>query len=279
MAAPTLKSPIPAQAVSERAAFGPFDLSDYIEAPASSDIHFVAELADGLGLPKGMICLDNGIVTGIPAKGTRGQYEVLIKATNDEGTLNTKFNFSIMPAILEKNTQEYFDELKQKVWQALDQNLPIPEISDLLGREVTPIEIYYLLERWATIKIYNVADLSAPGAKQELKLEGMSDLYVAYDRGSCLVAAPKDIFSHGHTLADGIKAAQALAREAYKREWAVELIGFDKLTRAAWIEIQHLIEQHKKPMDVMNYEPTTHDLQVYRQQADERILKSMLENN
>lgn len=276
MAAPVLKSPIPAQAVNERAAFGPFDLSDYFEA-SESELHFVAQLPDGSGLPKGMICLDNGIVTGIPAKGTRGEYAIQVEVSNDDGDLQATFNLNIMPAILEKDSQEYFDDLKQRVWQALDQNLPIPDISDLLGRDVTPLEVYLLLERWATIKIYNVADLSAPGAKQELKLEGMSDAYVAYDRGSCLVASPRDIFSDKHTIADGIKAAQALAREAYKREWAVELIGFDKLTRAAWIEVQHLIEQHKKPMDVMNYEPTVHDLQVYRQQSDERILRSMLE--
>lgn len=277
MAAPVLKNPIPAQAVSERAAFGPFDLSDFFEVSEGNEVHYVAELAGGVGLPKGMICLDNGIVTGIPAKGTRGEYEILIKASNDEGSLDTKFSLSILPAILDKNTQEYFEDLKQQVWQALDQNLPIPEFSDLIGRDVTPLEVYFLLERWAVIKIYNVADLAAPGTKQELKLEGMSDLYVAYDRGSCLVACPKDIFSGEHTLADGIKAAQALAREAYKRNWAVELIGFDKLTRAAWVEIQHLIETHKKPMDVVNYDPSTQDLQIYRQQSDERILRSMLE--
>lgn len=280
MAAPALVKPIPQQGVNERAAFGPLDLSEYIQAAGEDpDVHFVAGLPGGLGLPKGLICLDNGIITGLPAKGTQGQYEIEVTASNDEGTFDTKFKLAIMPANLDKNTQEYFDDLKQQIWKALDQNLPIPDASDLLERGITPTDIYYLLERWGTLKIYNVYDLSAPGEKHLLELQGVSEHYHVYDRGCVLVAAPKDLYSHERTLADGIATVQAMAKEAYQRGWTVELIGFEKLARAAWLELQHLGELNNKPVEIMNYDPSTADVRLYHWQADERLMKNLLENN
>lgn len=278
MAVPALVKPIPQQGVNERAAFGPLDLAEYIQA-GDGEIHFQAGLANGLGLPKGLICLDNGIVTGLPAKGTHGQYDVHITAFNNEGKLEEKFSLTIMPANIDKNTQEYLDDLKQQIWKALDQNLPIPDASDLLDRGVTPLDVYYLLERWGTLKIYNVYDLSAPGDKNLLTLEGVSEHYNVYDRGCVLVAAPKDLYSHERTLADGIRTVQAMAKEVYRRGWTVELIGFDKLSRAAWLELQHLGELHNKPVDIMNYDPSSADVRLYHWQADERLMKNLLENN
>jgi hypothetical protein len=275
MEAPVLIKPIPQQAVNERAAYGPLDLTEYISAPnagedteegEASEVHFEADI-EGMGLPQGMICTYDGIFTGIPAKGTAGTYEVNIEASNKAGSIKVTFNLVITPAIPEKDTQDYIDALKQEVWAAIENDQPIPELSELLGRDVTPLEVYYLLERWATLTIFDAYNLDAPGEKKEIHLQGVSPHFVTYDRGSCLVAAPKDLYSHERTLADAIQTAQVLAREAVRRDWVVELVGFSKLTRAAWVEIQHLGEAMNKKIDVLNFEPTTRDIKLYQESS------------
>jgi hypothetical protein len=268
MEAPVLIKAIPSQGVNERAAYGPFDLTEYIQVPDGGDLRFQAETADGSSLPKGLICTEDGIVTGIPAKGTQGNYEIVITAWNEAGSIQPHFMLSIQPALVRKNTQEYADDLKQQVWQALEQSMPVPELpelQELMERAVTPLDVYYLLERWATLTIYDAYNLDPPGEKNLLVLEGASEHFLTYDRGSCLVACPKDLFSHERTLADSIQTAQALAREAFKREWAVELIGFEKLTRAAWVEIQELCETQNKKIEVLNYQPTMNDMRIYQE--------------
>lgn len=273
MQEPKIINPIPSQAVNELAAFGPFDLTEFIQTPDDSGIQFQAELADGTGLPKGLICLEDGFITGIPAKGTQGNYEVIIHARNDAGTIETKFSIAILPVNADQSTQAYSDELKRQIWQALDQNLPAPELEALLNQAVTPLDVYYLLERWGTLTIYDAMNLSAPGNLVELQLADASPHYRTIDRGCCLVACPKDLFSHERTLVDGIMTAQALMREAYNRNWTVELIGFEKLTRAAWVEAQHLGDKFQRKADIINYEPTNTDMVLYQEQARAESLR------
>lgn len=278
MQGPILIKPIPNQGVNERASFGPFDLTEFIQAPDGSDIMFTAELASGAGLPKGLICTNGGNVTGIPAKGTNGNHEVIIHASNAGGTLEAAFMLSIQPSLAEKNTQQYTDELKQQIWLALEHNMPAPELADLLERAVTPLDVYYLLERWATLTIYDAFNLTAPGEKQLLILEGASDHFLTYDRGSCLVACPRELFSEERTLADGIATAQALTREAFNRGWTVELVGFEKLTRAAWVEAQHLSDKFQRKMEVINFEPTTTDMKLYQEQVRAGVMRKGMES-
>src|SRR5689334_627174 len=95
---PILIKPIPSQVVNEGAAFGPFNLTDFIQSPdaESGVLRFQAELANGNALMTGLICTSNGIVSGIPAKGTEGEYQIKITAQNDaEASLQTEFNLSI----------------------------------------------------------------------------------------------------------------------------------------------------------------------------------------
>ena len=68
-----------------------------------------------------------------------------------------------------------------------------------------------------------------------LQLKGISQHYNIYDCGSCLIGAPKDLFSHARTLEDALQTARVMAREAYQRKWTVEFVGFDKMARAARI--------------------------------------------
>jgi len=209
----------------------------------------VAQLSTGEALPRGMICTSDGILTGIPAKGTEGNYEVEVTASNGFGSVKTTFSLMIKPAFVVVD-QVYLDRLKAQVWEALGQNLPIPEVSELYNQPFTPIEMYYLLERWGVIIIWNALNMDTPGEKILLTLEGASQYYVVYDRGSCLVAGPKDLLSHERTLQDGLVTARALANEVYKRGWTIELSGFDKFTRAAWIELQHLGDRNGKYLDI-----------------------------
>lgn len=267
MQAPVLINQIPNQGVNERAAFGPFDLREYIHDPDGGQLVFSAEVSGGASLPKGMICTADGIVTGIPAKDTNGNYEIIIEAQNDAGSLKAKFVLTIMPAFVDKNTQAYADELKAQIWSALEHNQAAPELLELLDRAITPLDVYYLLERWGTLTIYDAFNLDPPGEKKLLVLEGASEHFLTYDRGSCLVACPKQLFSHERTLADGLRTSEALAREAYKRNWTVELIGFEKYARAAWVEIQHLGDKYNKKLEVINYNASVNDVKLYSERA------------
>lgn len=261
MTQPTLIKPIPSQVVNEHGTFGPFDLKPFINYEEGSPLVFSAELKTGQALPKGMICTADGIVTGIPAENTQGFYEVVVTASNESGSLEVEFNFTIKPNMA-GGSPDYFDKLKAQVWEALDQKLPIPDLSELYDRPITAVEVYYLLERFGLIKIWDAFNLDSPGEKVLLELEGASKHYNVYDRGSCLVAAPKELFSHERTLEDGLQTARAMAREVYNRGWTVELVGFHKLTRAAWVEIERLGEVYAKPLEVINYHPTPDDYKL-----------------
>jgi hypothetical protein len=264
---PVLIQPVPAQIVNEGAAYGPFDLKIYIQsAVGSPQAHFHAELSNGNALPKGMICTSDGILTGIPAKDTQGNYEIIVTAENEAGAIQAKFVFTIKPSLMTTGS-EYVDKLKSQVWEALEQNLPIPDLGEIYERAVTPLEIYHLLERWGILTAWDAFNLDPPGEKHLLTLEGASPHYNVYDRGSCLVACPKDLFSHERTIEDGLQTARAMAREVYKRDWTIELAGLDKMSRAAWVEIQHLGDLHGKQLDVINYNPTPDDVKVYSVQA------------
>lgn len=267
MPVPILVKPIPAQVINEGAAFGPFNLKDYIQvAEGSSPARFSAELNNGTSLPTGMICTQDGALTGIPAKETQGVYHVVVTAQNADGAVQAEFDMTIKAGLTDRGAN-YFDELKSQVWEAVGNNLPIPDLSEFYNRPISIVEYYYLLERWGILRVWDAFNLDPPGELHLLNLEGASKHFNVYDRGSCIVAVPKDLFSHERTLLDGIITAQAVAREVYKRGWTVELVGLDKYTRAAWLEIQHLGDQHNKQLEVINYQVSPQDVKLYTIQA------------
>lgn len=262
MEAPVLVKPIPSQVVNERAAFGPFELNEYIKAPDDTKLTFRAELQDGEALPKGLICTEDGIITGIPGKDTHGNYVIVITAENTAGSVQAEMVLAIKPSLLTTGT-EYMDQLKSQVWAALEQNLPIPNIEEIYSRPITDLEIYYLLERWATLTIWDAFNLELPGEKHALTLEGASEHYHVYDRGSCIIISPKDLFSYTRTLEDGLRTARAAAKEVYNREWTAQLTGFEKFTRAAWVEFQLLNDRFGKNLEVIGYSPSVDDMRLY----------------
>jgi hypothetical protein len=277
MAIPVVVKMIPNQVINALAAYGPFYLTNYIQsAEGSTKTRFSAALVSGLALPKGLILTEDGMFTGIPAKETVGSYEVVVSAENDEGSITANFLLTIKPSLA--NTElGYLDKIKPQIWQALENRLPIPELADLYELPISELDIYYLFERWGIITMWDAFNLEPPAGHQTLNLEGASSHYVVYDRGSCLIAAPKDLYSHERTLEDGLQTARAMAREVYKRSWTIELTGFDKLTRAAWVEIQHLIDKYGKPLEVINFKPSVSDVKLYTNQAAEASWKGGME--
>lgn len=263
---PILVKPIPAQVVNEGASYGPFNLNEYIKTPDadSGPVRFLAELTNGASLPNGLICTSDGVISGIPGKNTQGVYPVLIVAENASNIpFTTEFEFTIKERIALPPREEAFEQLKSRVWEALGKDLPLPDIGSILNRPVTAIEVYYLLQRFATLTIWDVYNLDPPGEKKLLTVPGCSQHYNIYDRGSCIVATPKQLFSHERTLEDALQSARALAGEAYKRGWVIEFAGFDKMARAAWIELQLLGDKMGRKPEILHYEPTADDLRIY----------------
>lgn len=277
MAAPVLVKTIPNQVINAQAAYGPFLVTEFIQSSeGSTKPSFSAEVVGGQALPKGLILTSDGVFTGIPAKETIGAYEISVTASNEEGSVQTTFFLTIKPSLVSSELG-YLDKIKPQIWQALENRLPVPEIADLYQLPISALDVYYLLERWGIVTMWDAFNLEPPSGNKTLNLEGASKHYVVYDRGSCLVAAPKDLYSHERTLEDGLQTARAMAREIYKRGWTIELTGFDKLTRAAWVEIQHLIDKFGKPLEVINFKPSVSDVKLYNNQVNEIQMKGGME--
>lgn len=272
MAAPAIVKQIPSQVINEQASYGPFDLKEFIQAPDGMEVHFRGELISGEALPKGLICTEDGILTGIPAKETQGNYQFKITAANDVGSLEVNIVFTIKPSFAAAG-DAYVDQLKAQVWEALEHKLPVPDLGSLYDRPVTVFDVYYLLERWASMIIWDALNLEAAGEKKLLTLEGASKHFQVYDRGSCIVATPVDLFSHERTTEDALQTARAMAREVYKRGWIIEFAGFEKMERAAWVELQHLEDKFGKKLEILHYEPTFKEMRIYNEEAKEIALK------
>jgi len=264
--APVQVKPFPHFMTNEGAAFGPIDLGQYIESPneaISGHLRFAASLSNGQGLPAGIICTESGLLSGISASNTAGEYDVILAAQNASGIpITSSFKFTIRPRI-ELEDPNFLSTLKTQVWKALGENLPIPEMADMLSQPITVIEIYYLLQRFAVLTIWDVYNLENPSEKVLLDLPDLNEHYQIYDRGSCLVAAPKDLFSHVRTLEDALQASRVLAREVYKRGWAIEFAGFNKMVRGAWVELQYLGDKHGKKLEILHYNPSPEDMKAY----------------
>ncbi|OAI48473.1 hypothetical protein AYO45_04935 [Gammaproteobacteria bacterium SCGC AG-212-F23] len=264
---PELLKPITAQIVNEHATLGPLDLSQYFQA--DMPLTFRAELDSGAALPKGLICTSEGIITGIPAVDTTGDYQVIVTAMNDLGTEQTQFSLSIKPSLASQESAKLRDN-KSKIWEALSQGISPIDLEEILALPLTAVEIYYLVQQFATLTIWDAYNLDVPNEKQLLTLEGSSPHFNVYDRGCCLVASPKDLFSHERTLEDALKTARAMIREAYKRGWTIELVGFDKMMRAAWVEAQLLGNKLGKPLEILHYNPRQADVRTYNSQVEAR---------
>ncbi len=266
---PVLTTEIPAQIVNEGASYT-LQLKNFIESPdeASGKVRFFAELVDGQSLPEGLICTPEGLVSGIPADETRGVYHIVVMAENDSGIpFTASFDLTIKERIKIEDENQHYTELKAKVWEALGEGLPLPDLTELLNRPLTHDDIYYLLKRFATLKIWDVYNLDSPSEPKLLNLEGVSKHYYVYDRGCYIIGVPKDLFTYERTIEDALMTAKAMAGEVYKRGWTVEFTGFGKMARACWVELQILGDKHDKAIEIIHYTPTSKDISLYEAES------------
>lgn len=163
---------------------------------------------------------------------------------------------------------ELWKRLKAQVWEALGKGAPLPDFNMVLNdlkhnHDITPVEMNHLLQLFATLVIWDVYNIEMPSEKKLLPLKEMGPHYQIYDRGSCLVATPKELFSHERTLEEALQAARVLASEAYQRNWTIEFDGYFPMARAAWVELQALGEKHGRQATIIHYTPSSDDLKLY----------------
>jgi len=268
----SLLKAVPDQCLNEGAGFKPLDLKIFIKlADARTQLRFHAALKNGSPLPKGLICTPEGIVSGIPAKGTAENYVILVTAEDIEGeTFSLEFNL-LIKQINVADQRTIIQALKTQIWQAMQTGQPIPTMADLgdvFNWPITPFDVYYLLERFAFLTVWNAHNLDAPGPLNLLSLKGASPHYLVYDRGSCLTGAPKDLFTHARTIQDTYMTARAMADEVYQRGWSIEFSGFDKMVRMAWVRLQILGNQQGKFLEILNYSPPQADTIIYNKEIE-----------
>ena len=125
--------------------------------------------------------------------------------------------------------------------------------SDKDGR---PEDVYFLLGRYATLTIW---DFNSPGPAGEFAgvLESPSGAKV-YDFTNCLSTSPGEkMFDQHRSLAGDLATSQFMLEEAHRRGWIVELSGYDKMVRAAWVRAMQL------DMTVEGYQPDANDYELY----------------
>jgi hypothetical protein len=267
---PELIKPIPTITTNEGAAFGPIDLKPHFSALNPRQLQFSAELTTHESLPAGLICTQDGLLSGIAKNKTAGDYDITLNVTENDSTTTARFKLTIKTRFT-TDDPSFLDKLKSQVWQAVGDNAAFAGINNILDRPVTAGDMYYLLQRWGMLSIWDIYNLEAPSAGKLLNIPGASEHYHIYDRGSCLVAAPKDLFSYERTLEDALQTSRALAHEVYSRGWTIELSGFNKMIRAAWIELQLLGDKHGKRLDILHYTPEPDDLKLYTIKSEQAV--------
>lgn len=190
----------------------------------------------------------------------------------DAVTLNDEEEREIFKTLKEELEKEgNFSEEKQAVWEAILQGQTIPELQALIDRPISHQEVYYLLSRISYFVIWDANNPAPAGALHALALQGASEHFNVYDRGSCIVATPKHLFDHNRTLQHGVHTAQAMAREVFQRGWTVEFGGFDKMVRAAWVKFEILSQEFGKPVSYSYFQPTPHDVDSLKQAQSMRL--------
>ncbi|MGD9152502.1 MAG: putative Ig domain-containing protein [Gammaproteobacteria bacterium] len=256
-----LKEVIPSVAVNEGSEVTAIDLNDYINNPTGEALRFTVELVGGGSLPAGINFSADGILSGIPQAGTARPlpYEITIVAFNPKvAPLVMHFKLTIYAAAGKIDYNDF-----KNYWQNFAEGLALPDIEQLLTREITPLDIYYMLGRFATLIIWNADDLTSATKGVVIDIPQASKLFKVYDFSSAIVTSPSDLYDPNRGLKDAIQTAKAMIREIKRRNWNIELAGYDKMVTAAWVEVQHLNKATPgNPIKVYNYEPSLFDTEV-----------------
>jgi hypothetical protein len=268
--APQLVKAIPRLRVNQGMPIQAVDLKDYIQNPegVSEPIRFQLHVFGKDTLPEGLYCR-NGVLEGVVGGTAAEQAAVELEIIADNGSgqkLTAYLSIRIYAAeSVGEEAQaapfaEDVNEAKAEVWKAVIDGDELPaNIADLFNQAVSAQDVYYLLGRISHFVIWNAGDLSAPGEKKLLSLAGVSERFDVYDRGSCLVAVPKDLFDGNRSFRDALDTAQAMTREVYQREWTIEFAGYDKMVAGAWVEAKRLEQVYGREMKIDNYAPTVQE--------------------
>lgn len=144
------------------------------------------------------------------------------------------------------------------------------DLTSVFERPVSAVDVYHLLERFAYLEAWNAVDLSPAGKPQPVDpkdIPGASPLYAVSNRGSCVSATPKSLFSD-HTLRDSFDTATALFHYVHQnKKWnKVQLSGLHAMARVFWVAAQLRAVQFPKeePMDIVHYKPSVQDYDIVR---------------
>lgn len=269
----TLKQQVTDIVINEGAQLEPINLLDYIDKPAAAKLQFTSELVDGGTLPSGIAVSRDGVLSGVAKIGTaRGKpYEITVVAFMPEALpLVMHIKLTIQEAVhaeMAATTKPPAAELDvtefKNYWQKFAAELQLPDIETLLRRKITPLDLYHLLGRFATLMIWNADDLTPANQGTLIKLPAASPLFRVYDFKSALVTTPTELYDSKRSLMDAIQTAKAMIQEIKRRKWNIELAGYDKMVTAAWVEVQNLNKSAEgHVIEVRNYEPSSYDEEV-----------------
>ena len=281
---------------------------DDVPGDTSAGLLYTVETEGGL-LPFDLDYTITGTIYGKcrPPALERSPYRVMVTVSNGTGeSLTTDFELEVLPALRpedewspdttiadefeqsiqmdeeeerallealqeDSEKQDPFTEEKRAIWEAIIQGQSIPELKELMDRPISHQEIYYLLSRISYFVIWDANNSAPAGELRALALKGASEMFHVYDRGSCIVATPKQLFDHNRTLRQGVDTAQAMAKEVFQRGWRVEFGGFDKMVRAAWVEFELLSQKFGKPVSYSYFQPSPQDADSLRQAQSLRM--------
>ncbi len=251
----------------------PVDLRLAIDNPNNVSLKFSAELVLGGELPANLTCSESGIITGYLEKNTATflPYAILVVAQGENiDPLTFEIYLHVLPPKGEDvalgheidgaSVPDFNLEAFDNYWKSFSEKLELPDLEKLLTRQITRNDIYYFINKFATLTVWNSDDFRPADNGKLIKILGASDHFMVYDFDVAIVASPKDLYSTSRTITDAVETARAMVQEAYQRNWNIELAGFEKMVSAAWVEAEWLNKKsadHK--IEVKNFIPTPDD--------------------
>ena len=214
---------------------------------------FYLDIANGDDLPEGISLGNDGVLRGSPRMGaTIGSPYKIVVDVNDEAYQQ--------PIDLHVGAQLRPEDIANRqgqIWRAFHDSDELPmDFVEFVERPISKLDVYHLVERFASFTIWNADDRSIAGEGRQIRIRESNDKFLIYDFEVCIVATPKDLFAGDRTLGDAVDTGRAMVREAHRRRWHVEFGGFDKMATQAWHEVQKLNNRSRHKMEIKNYTPT-----------------------
>lgn len=230
----------------------PFDVKKCATENLEEFREFYLDVVNGGTLPDGVTLGDDGVLRGVPRMGTSisSPFNIVVDV-NDESyqvPLELRVGAQLRP--------EDISGRQGKIWKALHESGQMPaEFMEFVDRPISKLDVYHLVERFATFTVWNADDRQLATTGKAIKVREGNDKFTVYDFDVCLVSTPKDLFADNRTLKDAYQTARSMVREAHRRRWHVEFGGFDKMANMAWADVQELNARSRHKMEIRNYTP------------------------